>query len=45
VNLKHVKEIVPWFGGRYKLVMRDAAGSEVALSRTQTRALRARLRW
>src|SRR6266566_3570370 len=23
VNLKHVKEIVPWFGGRYKLVMRD----------------------
>jgi two-component system, LytTR family, response regulator LytT len=45
VNLKHVKEIVPWFGGRYKLVMRDAAGSEVALSRAQTRALRARLRW
>ena len=45
VNLKHVKEIVPWFGGRYKLVMRDAAGSEVALSRAQTRTLRARLRW
>jgi len=45
VNLEHVKEIVPWFGGRYKLVMRDAAGSEVALSRAQTRALRARLRW
>jgi DNA-binding LytR/AlgR family response regulator len=45
VNLEHVKEIVPWFGGRYKLVMRDATGSEVALSRTQARALRARLRW
>jgi len=45
VNLEHVKEIVPWFGGRYKLVMRDGAGSEVALSRAQTRALRARLRW
>ena len=30
VNLRHVKEIVPWFGGRYKLVMRDHAGSEVA---------------
>jgi len=45
VNLAHVKEIVPWFGGRYKLVMRDAVGSEVALSRAQTRALRARLRW
>jgi DNA-binding LytR/AlgR family response regulator len=45
VNLHHVKEIVPWFGGRYKLVMRDHAGSEVAVSRTQARALRARLRW
>ena len=45
VNLEHVKEIVPWFGGRYKLVMRDQAGSEVALSRAQARELRARLRW
>jgi len=45
VNLRHVKEIVPWFGGRYKLVMRDQAGSEVALSRVQARELRARLRW
>jgi two-component system, LytTR family, response regulator len=45
VNLRHVKEIVPWFGGRYKLLMKDAAGSEVALSRAQARALRARLRW
>jgi two-component system LytT family response regulator/two-component system response regulator LytT len=45
VNLKHVKEIVPWFGGRYKLVMRDQGGSEVALSRAQARELRSRLRW
>jgi len=45
VNLRHVKEIVPWFAGRYKLVMRDQAGSEVALSRAQARELRARLRW
>ncbi len=45
VNLRHVKEIVPWFGGRYKLVMRDQAGSEVALSRAQARELRARLKW
>jgi two-component system response regulator LytT len=45
VNLRHVKEIVPWFGGRYKLGMRDHAGSEVPVSRTQARALRARLRW
>lgn len=45
VNLRHVKEIVPWFGGRYKLAMRDHASSEVAVSRTQARALRAKLRW
>ena len=45
VNLRHVKEIVPWFGGRYKLVMRDHAGSEVTVSRSQARTLRARLRW
>ncbi len=45
VNLRHVKEIVPSFSGRYKLVMRDQAGSEVALSRAQARELRARLRW
>jgi len=45
VNLRHVKEIVPWFGGRFKLVMRDSPGSEVALSRAQARELRARLRW
>jgi len=45
VNLKNVQEIQPWFGGRYRLVMRDQACSEVALSRTQARALRARLRW
>jgi two-component system LytT family response regulator/two-component system response regulator LytT len=45
VNLRHVKEIVPWFGGRYKLVMRDQSGSEVALSRAQARELRARLKW
>jgi len=45
VNLKHVNEIQPWFGDRYRLVMRDQARSEVALSRVQARALRARLRW
>ena len=43
--LRHVKEIVPWFGGRYKLAMRDHAASEVAVSRTQARMLRAKLRW
>lgn len=45
VNLRHVRAIVPWFGGRYKLVMRDQAASEVELSRAQGRELRARMNW
>jgi len=45
VNMRQVKEIVPWFGGRFKLVMRDQAASEVAVSRAQARTLRAKLRW
>lgn len=45
VNLTRVREIVPLFGGRYKVVMHDTAGSEVALSRSQSRTLRARLKW
>jgi two-component system LytT family response regulator/two-component system response regulator LytT len=45
VNLTRVASIVPWFGGRFKLVMTDHAESEVAVSRAQARVLRARLRW
>ncbi|MDX2168202.1 MAG: LytTR family DNA-binding domain-containing protein [Deltaproteobacteria bacterium] len=45
VNLHHVKAIVPWFGGRFKLVMRNPTGSEVELSRAQARVLRRRMHW
>ncbi len=45
VNLNHVKAIVPWFGGRFKLVMRNPAASEVELSRAQARVLRRRMQW
>ena len=45
VNLNHVKAIVPWFGGRFKLVMRNPANSEVELSRAQARVLRRRMHW
>jgi DNA-binding LytR/AlgR family response regulator len=45
VNLEQVKEIARWFGGRYRLVMKDAAASQVELSRVQARELRARLGW
>jgi DNA-binding LytR/AlgR family response regulator len=45
VNLQHVRAIVPWFGGRYKLVMRNPTNSEVELSRAQARVLRRRMHW
>ena len=45
VNLNHVREIVPWFGGKYKIVMDDSAGTEVTLSRARARQLREILPW
>jgi DNA-binding LytR/AlgR family response regulator len=45
VNLKRVKAIVPWFGGRFKLVMRNPESSEVELSRAQARVLRRQMKW
>lgn len=45
VNLNHVRAIAPLFAGRFKLVMRDKDASEVELSRTQARELRARMQW
>lgn len=45
VNLRQVKEILRWFGGRFRLVMKDSQASQVELSRVQARELRARLGW
>ncbi len=45
VNLRQVRAIVPWFGGRYKLSMRDEKASELELSRAQARVLRRRMQW
>ena len=41
VNLTCVREMVPWFSGRYKIVL--AGGREVTASRTRSRELRDRL--
>ncbi len=40
VNLDHVKEVIPWFNGTYQLVMKDAAGTEVPVSRYRVRELK-----
>ena len=41
VNLGAIREMVPWFSGRYKLVL--AGGHEVTASRTRSRELKDRL--
>ena len=40
VNITKIKEIVPWFSRNYLLKMKDAKGTEIPVSRTQTKRLR-----
>ena len=40
VNINKIKEIVPWFSRNFLLRMRDAKGTEVPVSRSQTKRLR-----
>lgn len=40
VNLQHIREVMPWFKSTYKLRMDDRNGTEIPVSRTQTRRLR-----
>jgi hypothetical protein len=40
VNISKIKEIVPWFSRNYILRMRDAKGTEIPVSRSQTKRLR-----
>ena len=40
VNIHKIKEIVPWLTRNYILKMRDSNGTEIPVSRTQTKRLR-----
>ena len=40
VNINKIKEIVPWFSRNYILRMKDRKGTEIPVSRTQTKRLR-----
>ncbi len=40
VNINKIREIVPWFSRNYILRMKDEKGTEIPVSRTQTRRLR-----
>ena len=40
VNINKIKEIVPWFSRNYILRMKDAKGTQIPVSRSQTKRLR-----
>jgi two-component system LytT family response regulator/two-component system response regulator LytT len=40
VNMSRIREVMPWFKSTYQLKMDDKRGSEVPVSRTQSRRLR-----
>jgi len=40
VNIKHIKEVVPWFKSSFMLKMSDKRASEIPVSRNQTKRLR-----
>jgi two-component system LytT family response regulator/two-component system response regulator LytT len=40
VNINRIKEIVPWFSRNYILRMKDSKGTEIPVSRSQTKRLR-----
>jgi two-component system response regulator LytT len=40
VNINRIKEVVPWFKSSYQLKMQDRQGTEIPVSRAQTRKLR-----
>ena len=40
VNINRIKEVIPWFKSSYQLRMDDKKGSEVPVSRVQTKRLR-----
>ena len=44
VNINKIKEIVPWFSRNFLLKMKDPKGTEIPVSRSQTKRLRDYLR-
>jgi two-component system, LytTR family, response regulator len=40
VNINRIKEVVPWFKSSFQLKMQDRRGTEIPVSRAQTRKLR-----
>lgn len=40
INLKQVKELVPWFKGQYKVVMADKDSTEISISRSKVKEVK-----
>lgn len=40
VNINHIREVIPWFKSSYQLRMDDRKGTEIPVSRVQTKRLR-----
>ncbi|RMG67132.1 MAG: DNA-binding response regulator [Calditrichaeota bacterium] len=45
VNLDFVRSIEPWFGGTYRITLRDREGTQLPVSRNAARQLREKLGW
>lgn len=45
VNIKKVKTLVPWFGGKFKVILDDVRQTELSLSRFRLDEMRKRLLW
>ena len=43
VNLARIKEVVPWFNGKYLLTASDRTASELPVSRRRVKSLKHRL--
>lgn len=40
INLNHIKNIVPWFNGRYLVTMQDNQSTEITVSRNNVKSLK-----
>lgn len=45
INLSYISEIVPWFAGQYKVVMKDREKTELTLSRRRVKDLKEIFPW
>ena len=45
INLNHVVEVIPWFAGQYKVVMKDREKTELTLSRRRVKSLKEIFPW